>query len=290
MPSDLEPWCGTDHRDQNGHHRAADEWFLGRHPPAPDGYVVDLGCGTGEFTARLAELVPRGQVVGVEPDESVLAVARARERPNLRFVAGRAQELYLAVPPGRADLVVSRAVFHRVPLADYPRCYAAIATVLRPGGWLHAESGGAGNVARVLRTLDTVAAEWGLPPARVTFPDAGAAYDLVVAAGLEVPEGGVLTVAQRRGFDRDRLLGFLRTQAVLGYLGGAREELVRGFCQAVANRVDELANPDGSYDQTFVRLDVLARRPEPAPARPRRLPGPGTRPGGPSGPGRGPAV
>lgn len=259
---DATPWCGIDYRGQSEHHRLADDWFLSRHRPTPDAHVVDVGCGTGEFTARLADLVPQGQVVGVEPDESMLAVAQARQRPNLRFVAGRAQELYLAVPPGSADLVVSRAVLHWVPLSELPRCLAAIRTVLRPGGWLHTESGGAGNVRRVVEMLDAVAADWGLPPARVTFPDAGTAYDLVAAAGLTVPAGGVLTVAQRRAFDRDQLLGFLRTQATLAYLAGADNEGARGFWQAVSRLVDEFANPDGSYDQTFVRLDILAQRPE----------------------------
>jgi trans-aconitate methyltransferase len=255
-------WCGTDYRDQSAHHRLVDEWFLSRHRPAPDASVVDIGCGTGEFTARLAELVPHGQVVGVEPDESMLAAAAAITRPNLRFVAGRVQELYLAVPPRSADLVVSRAMLHWIPLSEFPRCFTAIYTVLRPGGWLHTESGGAGNVRRVMEVMEAVAAEWGLPPARVTFLDAGTAYELVTAAGFTVPVDGVRTVAQRRTLDRDQLLGNLRTQATLAYLAGIDDETARGFQRAVARRVGELANPDGSYDQTFVRLDILAQRPE----------------------------
>lgn len=256
------PWSGADYREQSRHHRTADEWFLARHRPAPDACVVDAGCGTGEFTARLADLVPRGRVTGVEPDQSMLAVARTQERSNLRFVPGTLPELHLAVPPHSADLVVSRAAFHWITLPEYARCYAAVHTVLRPGGWLHAESGGTGNVRRVREILDAVAADWGLPPARVTFPDAGTAYDLVVAAGFRVPEGGVLTVAQRRGFDREQLLGFLRTQAALAYLAGAGEDTARGFWQAVVARLDDFANPDGSFDQTFVRLDLLAQRPD----------------------------
>jgi SAM-dependent methyltransferase len=255
---------GVEHADQHAHHahqRSADDWFMSRHQPAPDAYVVDVGCGSGEFTARLAEMVPGGRVVGVDPDEAVLASARTRQRPNLRFVRGRVQDLYLAVPPCGVDLLVSRAMFHWLPLVEYPRCYTAAFTVLRPGGWLHAESGGAGNVRRVVELLDAVAADWGLPPARVTQPDAGTVHDLVAEAGFEIPAGGVLTVAQRCPFDRDGLLRFLRAQATAAYLTGAGPDVARGFWQAVTGRLDELANPDGTYDQTFVRLDVLARRP-----------------------------
>lgn len=242
---------------------AVDDWFLRRHLPAPDAYVVDVGCGTGEFAARLADLVPQGQVIGVEPDGPMLALARTRQRPNLRFVAGCAEDLHLAVPPASADLVVSRAARDEVPLAGSPRCLASAHTVLRPAGWLHIECGGAGHIRHVRRILDAIATDWGLP-ARASFPDAGTAYDLVTSAGFEVPDGGVLTVARRRVFHRDQLLALLLTHAAGAYLTGASDEVTRGFRQAVSRSIDELANPDGSYDQTLVRLDVLARRPRAA--------------------------
>lgn len=261
MTADSTRWCGAGYSDHSGHHRTADDWFLSRHRPTPDAHVVDVGCGTGEFTSHLASIVTQGQVVGVEPDASMRAVAAKRQAPNLRVVAGTAQQLSRAVPAGSADLVVSRAVFHWIPLADYPACYDEIRTVLRPGGWLHLESGGAGNVRRVKHLLDRIAGDWELPPARVTLPDPGAVYDLLQAVDLRIPEGGVLTVAQRRAFDREQLLGFLRTQASVAYLPGASEEVAQGFWNAVTRSVDELAGPDGSYDQTFVRLDVLAQRP-----------------------------
>ena len=38
--------------------------------------ILDLGCGTGEITRRLADLYPQAQVVGVDILESNLALAR----------------------------------------------------------------------------------------------------------------------------------------------------------------------------------------------------------------------
>jgi ubiquinone/menaquinone biosynthesis C-methylase UbiE len=95
---------------------------------------VDIGCGTGDFTAGLAELVGEGQVTGVDPDGSMLTQARRHELANLAFVQGRAQDLDRLVPAGSADLAVSRAVFHWIPVAEYGRCYQAVRAVLRPGG------------------------------------------------------------------------------------------------------------------------------------------------------------
>lgn len=223
--------------------------------------MVDAGCGSGEFTARVAAAVPDGHVIGVEPDASMLARARRHAAANLEFRHGRVQDLDAVCPPGWADLVVSRAVFHWIPLAEYPRCYAAVRAVLAPGGWFHAESGGAGNVTRVVAVLDDVAGAHGLAPPRPTFPDAGAVLELVEQAGFDVPEEGVTTVAQRRAFDREALRSFLRTQACLPYVAVATEQTARAFLADVDRRLDDFARHDGSFDQTFVRLMVRCRRP-----------------------------
>ena len=53
--------------------------------------ILDLGCGTGELSAYLAELVePAGYVVSVDPDVRRLNLAKATHRDieNLSFVEG----------------------------------------------------------------------------------------------------------------------------------------------------------------------------------------------------------
>src|SRR4051812_44290681 len=93
MSTASEGWEGRPYAAASAHHRAQDEWFLDRHRPAPDDRVVDVGCGSGEFTALLAGLVPGGSVLGVEPDASMVEAARRHRAPNLSFVQARAQEL-----------------------------------------------------------------------------------------------------------------------------------------------------------------------------------------------------
>jgi trans-aconitate methyltransferase len=224
--------------------------------------VLDAGCGTGEFTARSADLVPDGRVIGVDPDPSMLEGARAHARPNLEFRAGSVQELDAVCAPESADLVVSRAVLHWIEPEELPRCCAALRAVLVPGGWLHIESAGTGNVGAVVGLMDAVAAQHGLPSARVWFADAGSMMELLEDAGFELADESVTTVAQRRAFDREQLLGFVRTQASVAYVPGAPAEAREAFLAAVEARLDELRRRDGTYDQTFVRLHVLARRPE----------------------------
>jgi ubiquinone/menaquinone biosynthesis C-methylase UbiE len=254
-------WRGDEYAAHAGHHRSYDDWFLNRHAPRDDDVVVDAGCGTGEFTVRIAELVPRGRVIGVDPDASMLEVARAHAAGNVEFRQGRLQELDSVCDAASADLVVSRAVFHWIPLEEYPRCYAAVFGVLKPGGVFHAESGGPGNVRRLTSLLDEIAGRRGLEPTAVMFPDPGVVMELLESAGFEVPEQGVTTVAQRRRFDRDGLLGFVRSQAAVAYVPTAAPERRDAFLAEVGRRLDELRHHDGTYDQTFVRLHALCRRP-----------------------------
>src|SRR4051794_20787177 len=71
--------------------------------------VLDVGAGSGEFSARIAEAMPEAQVVGVELLPTSVERARARHAalaPRLTFETGDA--LALAQPDGTFDLVVNR--------------------------------------------------------------------------------------------------------------------------------------------------------------------------------------
>ena len=55
--------------------------------------ILDLGCGTGELSADLAELVePEGKVIGVDPDNERIQLAKETHNQieNLSFVEGSA--------------------------------------------------------------------------------------------------------------------------------------------------------------------------------------------------------
>ncbi len=99
-------------------------------------HILDLGCGTGEITRRLADRYPRAAIVGVDILESNLAIARrdnANAGDRVRYEAGDAFALDFA--DARFDLVVCRHMSQAVP--DFPRVLDEIGRVLRSGGWLH---------------------------------------------------------------------------------------------------------------------------------------------------------
>jgi SAM-dependent methyltransferase len=91
------------------------------------GRVLDLGAGTGKFTASL---VARGlDVVAVEPSPEMLA--ELRNTLDVEAHVGSAEATGL--PAGSVDAVVAAQAWHWV---DPERAVPEVARVLRPGGTL----------------------------------------------------------------------------------------------------------------------------------------------------------
>ncbi len=112
-----------------------EEPIFDRHP-LDAGATLDVGCGTGEMTARLAMKFPRVQFTGVDLEEAHLERARARCEQfgeRTRFQTGDA--LALPFPDEQFDLVVCRHLVQAVPEAR--QVLSEIRRVLRPGGRLH---------------------------------------------------------------------------------------------------------------------------------------------------------
>ncbi len=98
----------------------------------PGERVLDVGSGPGMLAAEMAaEVAPGGRVVGVDPSESMLALARG-QTDAAEFVAGGALEL--PVPDASFDVVVSTQVLEYVE--DVAAALAEARRVLRPGGRL----------------------------------------------------------------------------------------------------------------------------------------------------------
>lgn len=79
-------------------------------------------------------------------------------------------------------------------------------------------------------------------------------------AGSEIPVDGVRSVAQRRRFSGEQILGFLRSQAPVALTRAAPPAVAGAIVDAAIESKERLKRFNGTYDQTFVRLEILARR------------------------------
>jgi ubiquinone/menaquinone biosynthesis C-methylase UbiE len=100
----------------------------------PGARVLDLGCGTGEDTRRLAALVaPSGEAVGIDASEAMITVARQRGESSgvpVSFHVGDAMELDL--PTDSFDAVRCERLLIHVP--DPAVVLDEMVRVTRPGG------------------------------------------------------------------------------------------------------------------------------------------------------------
>jgi trans-aconitate methyltransferase len=255
-------WDAALYAENTAHHRRHDDDFLGALTLPAAARVLDVGCGVGDFTARLATLGPGVEVLGVDADPGMVAVAARHATPAVRFAVCRAQELDRVVPAGSVDAVFSVAALHWVPAADHPGMLAQVRRVLRPGGLFRAQFGGSGQIAAVQAILDEEAARLGGGPAGWFFPAPADYRPLLEGAGLTVSDGGwVRLLRQVRRFPTGPdLLGWLRSQTFPAYEPTLPAGAVEAFRQRCERRATgELRRGDGTYDLDFVRLDLLVR-------------------------------
>ncbi len=92
--------------------------------------VLDVGCGTGVLAAAAsARTRPSGRVVGLDPNEAMLAVAASRPEP-IEWRAGAAESIPFA--DASFDHVVSQ--FALMFFDDRVKGLGEMARVVRPGG------------------------------------------------------------------------------------------------------------------------------------------------------------
>jgi SAM-dependent methyltransferase len=96
----------------------------------PEAMVLEIGCGTGEFTRPLARCTP-ARLVGLDIAPAVVAEATREAPANVRLVAGDVEHLPFA--DASVDAVIGNAVLHHLRL---DRTIPELLRVLRPAGRL----------------------------------------------------------------------------------------------------------------------------------------------------------
>lgn len=97
---------------------------------APGAPVLEVGCGTGQLTERLAHVGFRLTAIDIGP--AMIAAARRRvTAADVSFEVTSFEDL--AAADASFDLVISAAAFHWI---DPEVAFGKSARLLRPGGWL----------------------------------------------------------------------------------------------------------------------------------------------------------
>ena len=123
----LTDWDGASYRRVNTLQR----WLAGRALETVDldgvTSLLDVGCGDGRVTQSLAELIPAGRCVGIDPSPGMIAVAPSS--PGLRFEVGAVETMTFR---DDFDMVVSFNALHWVRAQR--DALSRIAAALHSGG------------------------------------------------------------------------------------------------------------------------------------------------------------
>jgi len=149
--------------------------------PKPGERILDLGCGDGVLTEKIA--AAGAAVVAVDAASDMIAAAKARGL-DARVMPGQSLTF-----ESEFDAVFSNAALHwmRPPEA----VLAGVRRALKPGSRFVAEMGGHNNTAAVIVALSAVLARRGLDAHRLSpwyFPSADAYREKLEAAGFTVEE------------------------------------------------------------------------------------------------------
>jgi SAM-dependent methyltransferase len=217
----------------------------------PGERVLDLGCGDGQLTQRIAAI--GASVAGLDLSPEMVAAARGR---GIAAELGCAEELPFA--ESSFDAAFSNAALHWV--RDQDAMMTEVRRVLRPGGRFVAEMGGHGNVAAirvglmaVLERLDHGRLEDGVN----YYPTPAGYTRRLERHGLRVERMELIprpTPLSASGMD-----GWIRTFRN-GLVQGLPEELREPFIeQATALLAQALRDEDGNWVADYVRLRFVAR-------------------------------
>jgi len=149
------------------------------------GTVVDVGSGTGTFALALKQRRPDAQVIGVDGDEEILTLARAKPGADgIEWREGLAQELPLEAES--ADVVTTSLMLHHLLPDDKRKALAEMKRILKPGGRLHVADWGRPSDPLMSGLFYAVQLADGFD--RTADHRAGRLPELIEGAGFDAPE------------------------------------------------------------------------------------------------------
>jgi trans-aconitate methyltransferase len=224
-------------------------------------HVLDLGCGDGALTAQMADLLPQGQVVGMDVSRGMIEAAQPRAKANLRFLLMDINDLCFRA---EFDVVFSNATLHWVK--DHRRLYENVGRALRPGGRIRFNFAGDGNCSHFTKVIQEAMTQPAFSAHFADFlwpwymPVIDEYTALVESSGLQdVHVWG--ENADRFFADAEAMIRWIDQPSIVPFLTCVPQEQRKEFRDYVVRQmIEETKQSDGRCFETFRRINVSARK------------------------------
>lgn len=214
--------------------------------------VLDLGCGNGTLTKKLAE---KGyNVLGIDDSAEMLALAKT-EHPEIEFQKGNALDFVLEK---KADVIFSNAVFHWIDAKEQDALIENIAKNLKIGGELVCEFGGYGCAETVHSALERAFKKRGFTYERTFyFPTIGEYAPMLEKHGLRV-EYATLFDRPTEQKGENGLFDWINMFVKKPFEGMDEKTKEEIFFEVMIDVIGELYR-EGKWFIDYVRLRIRAR-------------------------------
>lgn len=218
--------------------------------PASGERILDLGCGDGSLTSKIADC--GASVTGVDASPEFLEAARARG------LDAQLCDAHSLAFESEFDAVFSNAALHW--MLEPERVINGVWQGLKPGGRFVGEMGGFGNVAAIASAMRAVANARGGDPELASpwfFPTAPHYAALLEAAGFEVER--IMTFARPTPLPNG-MAAWLEVMRApfFDQFGERRDEVLD---EVVAALCPSLCDENGNWFADYVRLRFAATKP-----------------------------
>lgn len=223
------------------------EWLAAQ----PGESILDLGCGDGQLTARIAAI--GANIIGVDASPQMASAARAR---GIHVDEARAESLPYA--DRSFDAVFSNAALHWVRGQD--AMMAEVRRVLKPGGRFVAEMGGQGNIAAIRFALIAVLARYGFDGREDNvnyYPTPDAYTRRLTRHGFHIEQ--IALIPRPTPLPEGGMSAWIKTfrRGILDTLPDAMRETV--VEETVTLLGQALRDEEGNWSADYVRLRFIAR-------------------------------
>ena len=229
------------------------------HPPRAGERVLDIGCGFGETTLRIAELVgPQGAAVGVDAAPRFIEVAQDEaSEQGIENVSYAVADVEAGPPAGRFDMAYSRfgTMFFANPVAALRNVRQALA----PAGRLvmvvwrsKVENDWVYNAQQITEKFVTKPEEYDEPtcgPGPFSMANADTTSGILLSAGFHAITLRRCDLPVSIGRDLDEAVEFVMSLGPAGEIlrlaGERAEHLHEPVATALREQLGEWLGPDG---------------------------------------------